>query len=55
MALNPYTEIMRKMLLDHPGITHGQLVEKTGWNPNTVTKYMDEVRAEWQNKDATND
>jgi hypothetical protein len=50
MTLNPHTETMRRLLLEYPGITHGQLVEKTGWAPKTVTKYMEAVRAEWQAK-----
>jgi len=48
------TEVMRErikeIMVDRPGITHGQLVEETGLAPNTVTKYMRAIRAEWQGK-----
>ena len=51
--INAKKEVIRKLLSDHPAITHGQLVLRTGWAPNTVSKYMAAIRAEWDASEGT--
>jgi len=38
---------VRELLLARPGITHAQIVAETKLAPNTVTKYLRIIRAEW--------
>lgn len=38
---------IREILHERPGITHGQIVDETGLAPNTVTKHLRAIRAEW--------
>lgn len=53
--MRPDTAIVRnrikELLHEKPGITHGQLVEETGLAPNTVTKHLNAIRAEWKGKE----
>lgn len=50
--INAKKEVIRQLMAENLGITHGRLVFLTGWAPNTVTKYMEAIRAESQAKDA---
>jgi DNA-binding MarR family transcriptional regulator len=47
---NLIRDTIRRLLLEMPGITHGQIVEKTGLAKNTVTKHVRAIRAEWEAK-----
>ena len=44
-------ERIRELLHEHPGITHGQLVEETGLSPTTVSKHLRAIREEWMAKE----
>ena len=39
---------VKELLLARPGITHAQIVIETKLAPNTVTKYLRMIRAEWE-------
>jgi len=39
---------VKELLLARPGITHAQIVTETKLAPNTVTKYLRLIRAEWE-------
>ena len=39
---------VKELLLARPGITHAQIVAETKLAPNTVTKYLRIIRAEWE-------
>lgn len=49
MAGNPTIarDRIRELLHEHPGITHGQLAEETGLHPNTISRHLRAIRAEW--------
>ena len=44
-------DIIRELLHEKPGITHGQIMEHTGLAGKTVTKHIRAIREEWQSKE----